>query len=213
MVALAFIRFTSRSAVPRLPQDSTHQIFALNDKINGHILVVVTYLKFHPKELSLQLDMATMMTGQQDQQLPAIGENEEALTSALNNDPAAENEMDEEEIEEETGEWDEGGPSQCGFSLSVHDTLMSAGESVHKVVGEPSEDVESVMKEVGKWFQEASYAVRDFARCDKGVNADTIEAASEMQSGAIKAVSSAIMGAEDGEGDKDDDSQVEDKEQ
>jgi hypothetical protein len=130
------------------------------------------------------------MTEQQEQLSP-IGENEEAMGE----DPAVEkgeDDIDEEEIEEETGEWDEGGSSQCGYSESVHETLMSTGESVHKIVGDPSEELEGVMKEVGKWFQEASYAVRDFVRGDKEVKDDTMEAASEMQRDAIDAVSSAM---------------------
>jgi hypothetical protein len=130
------------------------------------------------------------MTEQQEQLSP-IGENEEA-TGVESGAADKEDEIDEDEIEEETGEWDEGGPSNCGYSLSVHDTLMSAGESVHKVVGDPSEEVEGVMKEVGKWFQEASYAVRDFVRGEKEVKDDTMEAASEMQRDAIDAVSSAM---------------------
>lgn len=136
------------------------------------------------------------MTEQQEQLTP-IGENEEATGGEPGADKDDENEIDEDEIEDETGEWDEGGPSNCGYSLSVHETLMSAGESVHKVVGDPSEEVEGVMKEVGKWFQEASYAVRDFVRGDKDVKDDTMEAASEMQNNAVDAVSSALSNDND----------------
>ena len=67
-------------------------------------------------------------------------------------------------------EWDEGGPSHCGYSESVHDTLMSVGKSVHGVVGEPSHSVEQgFMKKIGVWFQEMSYAVRDLVRGEKTV--------------------------------------------
>ena len=80
---------------------------------------------------------------------------------------------DDEEAHEEADEvqeWDEGGPSHCGYSESVHDTLMAVGKSVHGVVGEPSQEVEQgVIKSIGNWFQEASYAVRDFVRGNKDV--------------------------------------------
>ena len=41
---------------------------------------------------------------------------------------------------------------------------------MHGIVGEPTEEMESRMKGIGSYFQEASYAVRDFRRgtLDKG---------------------------------------------
>lgn len=98
---------------------------------------------------------------------------------------------DEEGAEEadEVQEWDEGGPSHCGYSESVHETLMAVGQSVHSVVGEPSGDVEhGVIKSVGNWFQEASYAVRDFVRGNKEVEDDTSQAITEMKQGAMAAI-------------------------
>uniref|UniRef100_A0A7S2MPR8 Uncharacterized protein n=1 Tax=Helicotheca tamesis TaxID=374047 RepID=A0A7S2MPR8_9STRA len=80
-------------------------------------------------------------------------------------DSASGDEVDEDEEEEERG-WDEGGPSHCGYSEMVHNTLMSVGKSVHNVVGDPSESMEKRMKGIGNWFQEASYAVRDCTRGD-----------------------------------------------
>ena len=77
-------------------------------------------------------------------------------------DPEEEDEEQEEEVE--VKEWDEGGKSHCGYGEGVHETLMSIGQSIHKVVGEPNEKVQSVMDTVGNWFQEASYAARDLRR-------------------------------------------------
>ena len=61
----------------------------------------------------------------------------------------------------EEAEWDEGGKSHCGYSETLHSALMSVGETVHKMVGDPSPQVEKELKAVGNWFQEASYAARD----------------------------------------------------
>lgn len=69
-------------------------------------------------------------------------------------------------------EWDEGGRSHCGYHATVHETLMSVGESVHGVVGEPSERVDRNLNMVANWFQEASYAVRDFLRGDASMSQD-----------------------------------------
>lgn len=60
--------------------------------------------------------------------------------------------------------WDEGGKSHCGYPDSIHETLMSIGESMHSFFGEPNEDVQSKMRDVGNYFQEMSYAARDFQR-------------------------------------------------
>lgn len=100
----------------------------------------------------------------------------------------------EGEHEPEDQEWDEGGPSQCGYSETVHDTLMSVGKSVHGVVGGPSEVVEDGMKAVGGWFQEASYAVRDYVRGNKELEDDSNKAFTTMKEDAYSAVSD-IMGS------------------
>lgn len=68
----------------------------------------------------------------------------------------------EEGIEKER--WDEGGRSDCGYSDTVHDTLMAIGGWMHCLFGEPSEEMNDHMKGIGNYFQEASYAVRDFKR-------------------------------------------------
>jgi hypothetical protein len=75
----------------------------------------------------------------------------------------------EEDDNEEFKGWDEGGKSDCGYRDSFHDTLMSIGASIHKVVGEPSERIKKAMKGVGNWFQEASYAARDFKRGEMNI--------------------------------------------
>lgn len=105
------------------------------------------------------------------------------------------NDNEEGEVEEEQAqEWDEGGSSHCGYSESVHDTLMAVGQSVHSVVGEPAPVVEQGMiKSVGNWFQEASYAVRDFVRGNKEVEDDASQTFADMKEGAF----SAFMGGEE----------------
>lgn len=103
-----------------------------------------------------------------------------------------ESHLQDEEVEEElegNEEWDEGGPSHCGYSEGIHDTLMSVGKGVHSVVGAPSENVESnVLKRIGIWFQEMSYTVRDMIRGDKQVTDDISITASHMKEDAQAAV-------------------------
>ena len=70
----------------------------------------------------------------------------------------------EEEEVYDKDRWDEGGVSDCGFSQGIHDTLMSLGECMHRIFGEPSEGMNRKMKGIGSYVQEASYAVRDFKR-------------------------------------------------
>lgn len=72
-------------------------------------------------------------------------------------------------------EWDEGGPSHCGYHESVHATLMAVGASVHSVVGSPPEPVEGKLNLVANWFQEASYAIRDFVRGKSNMSEDVNE--------------------------------------
>lgn len=101
----------------------------------------------------------------------------EALSTQVATDAAEEDihlsdeERDEQEEEDnvEFKGWDEGGKSDCGYRDSFHDTLMSIGASIHKVVGEPTEKVMKAMKGVGNWFQEASYAARDFKRGEMNI--------------------------------------------
>lgn len=91
-------------------------------------------------------------------------------------------------------EWDEGGPSQCGYHYAIHYTLMTVGKSVHGVVGDPSHGMERGMKTVGNWFQEASYAIRDFCRGNKQeLGDDASEALSTMKDDAMAVVND-IMG-------------------
>lgn len=72
-------------------------------------------------------------------------------------------------------EWDEGGPSHCGYHQTIHETLMAVGKSVHNIVGPPPEQVDSKMNIVANWFQEASYAVRDFLRGKSTMTEDVQE--------------------------------------
>ena len=92
-------------------------------------------------------------------------------------------EHEEEEHEEEVKEWDEGGKSHCGYGETVHETLMSIGANIHKVVGEPSEGVQNAMKSIGNWFQEASYAARDLKRGKMDVAGETAAAMKSVVSG------------------------------
>lgn len=81
--------------------------------------------------------------------------------------PASRSVSFDEEAEADTinkDRWDEGGRSDCGYSDAVHDTLMSVGQWMHGIVGDPNEEVETNMKGIGSYFQEASYAVRDYRR-------------------------------------------------
>lgn len=66
------------------------------------------------------------------------------------------------------------GKSHCGYSEGVHDILMTLGESVYYVLGEPSEDMQKCMKGVGSYFMEMSYAVRDIQRGQCGDVRDLI---------------------------------------
>eukprot|EP00543_Licmophora_paradoxa_P008242 CAMPEP_0202458410 /NCGR_PEP_ID=MMETSP1360-20130828/24888_1 /ASSEMBLY_ACC=CAM_ASM_000848 /TAXON_ID=515479 /ORGANISM="Licmophora paradoxa, Strain CCMP2313" /LENGTH=168 /DNA_ID=CAMNT_0049078939 /DNA_START=35 /DNA_END=541 /DNA_ORIENTATION=- len=86
--------------------------------------------------------------------------------------------------EKADADWDEGGPSQCGYSETVHSTLMTVGEAIHGVIGDPSPHVEENLKQVGVWFQEASYATRDILRGNKlMVDEDELKVSSTMGNG------------------------------
>mmetsp|Transcript_24245 Transcript_24245/g.69726 ORF Transcript_24245/g.69726 Transcript_24245/m.69726 type:complete len:239 (-) Transcript_24245:398-1114(-) len=98
---------------------------------------------------------------------------------AETDEEGAVDDLDGKELDEDL-EWDEGGPSQCGYSEPVHGVLMSAGAAIHRVVGDPGEGVKVGMRRIGNFFQEASYAVRDVVRGDAGVKDDARNAWKEM---------------------------------
>ena len=116
-----------------------------------------------------------------DQQSPPPADHED------HNDIDEDDDDDDEALDAEEGgapkEWDEGGKSHCGYSDQVHDTLMLIGESIHKVVGEPNETVQSAMKGIGSWFQEASYAARDLQRGKMNVGEEAAAAIKSMVTG------------------------------
>lgn len=97
------------------------------------------------------------------------GHDEDVHLTDEERDDDEEDDHDHEEDNEEIKRWDEGGKSDCGYRDSFHETLMSIGASIHKVVGDPSEKVKGMMKGVGNWFQEASYAARDWKRGEMNI--------------------------------------------
>mmetsp|Transcript_27735 Transcript_27735/g.38998 ORF Transcript_27735/g.38998 Transcript_27735/m.38998 type:complete len:157 (-) Transcript_27735:192-662(-) len=113
--------------------------------------------------------------------VPMDEKNEDEYTDKENSDDEMLDHDDDESHDLEK-EWDEGGPSHCGYSEGVHDTLMSVGKSVHAVVGDPSDSTRKEIKGVGNWFQEASYAVRDFfsGKNDTGLAEDSRDAISVL---------------------------------
>eukprot|EP00542_Grammatophora_oceanica_P017379 CAMPEP_0194027500 /NCGR_PEP_ID=MMETSP0009_2-20130614/1647_1 /TAXON_ID=210454 /ORGANISM="Grammatophora oceanica, Strain CCMP 410" /LENGTH=151 /DNA_ID=CAMNT_0038666591 /DNA_START=105 /DNA_END=560 /DNA_ORIENTATION=+ len=91
----------------------------------------------------------------------------EKTNTTSNTEPTLED-IDEDDLEiKEDGDWDEGGPSHCGYHETIHNALMGVGQSIHKIVGDPSPGTEESLKSVGAWFQEASYATRDIMRGQK----------------------------------------------
>mmetsp|Transcript_30613 Transcript_30613/g.34911 ORF Transcript_30613/g.34911 Transcript_30613/m.34911 type:complete len:146 (+) Transcript_30613:54-491(+) len=72
---------------------------------------------------------------------------------------------DERSIESETFQ----GKSDCGFSDTVHDTLMAAGKAIHNLVGEPHSIVESAMKETGDFVKDTAVALHDFSIADGSI--------------------------------------------
>lgn len=106
---------------------------------------------------------------------------------AETDEEGAADDLEGKELDEDL-EWDEGGPSQCGYSEPFHGVLMSAGAAIHRVVGDPGEGMKVGMRRIGNFFQEASYAVRDVVRGDAGVKDDARNAWKEM------------VGAHEGEG-------------
>jgi hypothetical protein len=113
-------------------------------------------------------------------------------TDGAETDEEGVDDLEGKELDEDL-EWDEGGPSQCGYSEPIHGVLMSAGAAIHRVVGDPGEGVKVGMRRIGNFFQEASYAVRDVVRGDAGVKDDARDAWKEM------------VGAHEGEGPADED--------
>lgn len=112
----------------------------------------------------------------------------------------ADEQQNDEEVYEEVDdaqEWDEGGPSHCGYHETVHATLMTVGASVHSLVGDPPEGMQSSMKQVGNWFQEASYATRDFIRGDQEVNDDAGDTLSTMKNNLTEFVTGSPTNARD----------------
>jgi hypothetical protein len=131
-----------------------------------------------------------------DYQPAPDGMNSAALSHAFHNHHEAnlassyEDDTDYEDAVDERAAkpWDEGGPSDCGYSTTVHDTLMSVGEKVHALVGGPSQKVRKLQESVGSWFQELSYATRDILR---GENTE------EMHKDAADAVNTLFYGSQD----------------
>lgn len=58
------------------------------------------------------------------------------------------------------------GKSDCGFTDSIHDVLMAAGQAVHRLVGEPNDLTEGVMKETGDFVKDTAVALHDLGNAD-----------------------------------------------
>lgn len=58
------------------------------------------------------------------------------------------------------------GRSDCGFTDSIHDALMAAGQAVHRLVGEPNDLAEGVMKETGDFVKDTAVALHDLGNAD-----------------------------------------------
>ena len=100
---------------------------------------------------------------------PCLAGAETALSEVPDGSPNIPTDGSGEEVEEADDDynkdvWDEGGRSDCGYPDGVHDTIMSIGEKVYELLGEPSETIQKRMKGIGSFFQEAAYAVRDIKR-------------------------------------------------
>jgi hypothetical protein len=97
-------------------------------------------------------------------------------------DPASYDEDDDEKSVEAVKPWDEGGPSDCGYSDTVHATLMTVGQTVHTVMGAPGHSIAKVQTSIGNWFQELSYATRDIWR---GETQDAASAIKTVMTGGL----------------------------
>ena len=106
-----------------------------------------------------------------------------------NNNPAESFDEDTEDEKSLNGgikPWDEGGVSDCGYHETLHSAIMKVGETIHNVVGTPtSRGVISVQKTIGNWFQELSYATRDFLNGghDSTLHKDTADAIHTVMTG------------------------------
>jgi hypothetical protein len=117
--------------------------------------------------------------------LSAVPENSSFLPSPENDghgDPASYDEDDDEKSVEAVKPWDEGGPSDCGYSDTVHATLMTVGKTVHTVMGAPGDKISKVQMSIGNWFQELSYATRDIWR---GETQDAASAIKTVMTGGL----------------------------
>lgn len=139
----------------------------------------------------------TPLNNNDDEVQPMMSDHEHDRDEDADAD-ADDDELDGEE-EAAPKEWDEGGKSHCGYSDSVHETLMSIGQSIHRVVGEPSEGVQGAMRGIGSWFQEASYAARDLKMGKMNMTEETAAAMKSVVSGDEEEKE------EDGEGGNDND--------
>jgi hypothetical protein len=61
------------------------------------------------------------------------------------------------------------GKSDCGFADAIHETLMAAGQAVHRLVGDPHPVVAGAMKETGDFVKDTAIAVRDLGNADRSV--------------------------------------------
>lgn len=111
----------------------------------------------------------------------------DATTPVTTNGEQANNDDDLSQASEDPAQvkpWDEGGPSDCGYSETIHATLMSVGRGVHGLVGTPtSGPFVHVQTAIGNWFQELSYATRDIVRGENDVHEDAAEAVRELMGG------------------------------
>jgi hypothetical protein len=117
--------------------------------------------------------------------LSAVPENSSFLPSPENDghgDPASYDEDDDEKSVEAVKPWDEGGPSDCGYSDTIHATLMTVGKTVHTVMGAPGAKIAKVQTNIGNWFQELSYATRDIWR---GETQDAASAIKTVMTGGL----------------------------
>ena len=134
-------------------------------------------LKLIASRLSIPTNPPKMaaVASEQQQQAPSTADPQQVA--------AASAEDDDDLLEEEVTRWDEGGRSDCGYGDGVHDTLMSMGSAIHKVVGEPSETVVEAMNQIGNWFQEASDAARDLRKGNMNVREETFQAVKSVVRG------------------------------
>mmetsp|Transcript_19426 Transcript_19426/g.29196 ORF Transcript_19426/g.29196 Transcript_19426/m.29196 type:complete len:146 (+) Transcript_19426:63-500(+) len=61
------------------------------------------------------------------------------------------------------------GKSDCGFTDTIHDTLMAAGAAVHSLIGEPPSVVQGAMKETGDFVKDTAVALNDLKNADRSI--------------------------------------------